>query len=238
MKKANYRQFNNVMSILLNNVDPESMDSDLLHEELIKKPKETAELFVQWVNNGGRLILPEQAKILTIDRATPFDPANFKGLGNGWTVWKGSANGNGLEGEEDQDPRSLAITEIDLSQVNLEHMLTDEEIKSDRPYINGEEKHKRLKRAKQVRLDAAIWLQFWNNKHLIPEAWKKKTNGNTTFVFFDGTILRSPYGNRFILCLSFFDGEWYWYYYWLDNDFGASSPSPVLASIKNKTLES
>lgn len=184
----------------------------------------------------GDLEVREQPKevvsasgIITIDRTTPFDPAKFKGLGKGWTIWKGPASGDGLEGEEDQDSRSLAIAELDLSKIRLEHMLTEDELKSDSPYVNGEVKQGRLK--DHIRLDAKILQTFWENKHLIPEVWKKKTNGNITCVFFDGTILRSPDGNRDVLCLYWDYGEWHWNYNWLDNDFNANNPSAVLATL-------
>jgi outer membrane protein assembly factor BamB len=97
--------------------------------------------------------------------------------------------------------------------------------------IKGEDKLKRLKeKTNRIRLDAGIFKTLWENQILIPEKWKEQTNGNTTFIFFDGTVLRNSIGNRFVLCLCWDDGEWLWYYDWLENDWYANVPSAVLAS--------
>jgi len=66
---------------------------------------------------------------------------------------------------------------------------------------------------------------------LIPEAWKQKIDGNTTFIFFDGTILRNPDGRRCVLGLYWDGGRWDWRYYWLGRGWDVGSPSAVLASI-------
>src|ERR1700682_1671988 len=101
--------------------------------------------------------------ILTIDRTTPFRPAVF--LGEGWTI-------------EEQDNRSLVLTEVDLSKVRFETML-----ESGEEYLTGEEKQNRLKKAGHIRLDAKFFQTLWEDKTKIPESWKEKTNGYTTYVF-------------------------------------------------------
>jgi len=55
--------------------------------------------------------------VIQINRSKPFNPAEF--IGAGWSVWRGPANGNGLEGEEERDPRSAMLTELDIGQVQL-----------------------------------------------------------------------------------------------------------------------
>lgn len=67
--------------------------------------------------------------------------------------------------------------------------------------IKGEVRLSRLKQAEYIRLDAKIFQTLWEDQSLIPENWKKETNGCVTYIFFDGTILRSPNDNR--LCLVF-----------------------------------
>ncbi len=161
---------------------------------------------------------------MMIDRSTPFNPAEF--IGNGWTIWRGPADGDGLSGEEDQDERSLALTEIDPAAIFLETCLRDRE---DR--ITGEETIRRLKAAERIRLDAGIFSVFLENHMRIPKEWKKKTNGYRTFIFFNGTTLRSPWGYRYTLYLCFHDREWFWRYDRLGNDRSADDPSAVLASI-------
>jgi hypothetical protein len=75
-----------------------------------------------------------------------------------------------------------------------------------------------------------VFQTLWQNQHLIPHQWKEQTNGNTTFIFFDGTVLRHPGGDRCVLCLFWNGGEWGWDAYWLWSERDASRPSAVLAS--------
>lgn len=153
-----------------------------------------------------------QGAIIPIDRTVPFDPVKL--LGQGWKI-------------EEQDERSLALTQVNLADVRLEHML-----KKGEDRITGEEKLKRLKKANSIRLDAKVFQTLWENQSLIPETWKQKTKGNTTYVFFDGTVLRCPDGLRCVLYLYWRGGQWYWrYVHWLGVGWGADHPSAVLASI-------
>lgn len=148
--------------------------------------------------------------LLRIDRSKPFDPAEF--IVEGWSI-------------AEEDERSLALTEIDLDQVRLEHML-----KPGESWVKGEEKLTRLKDAGFVRLDARIFETLWADQSLIPEKWKEKTGGNITYIFFDGTVLRSPGGRRCVLYLCWNGGQWRWDYRWLGRGWGVSGPSAVLAS--------
>lgn len=147
---------------------------------------------------------------IPIDRSKPFNPAKF--IGKGWTI-------------EKEDERSLKLTELDLVKVQFVTML-----KGNESSITCEEKLTRLKNSDYIRLDAKIFQTLWENKSLIPESWKDKVNGNTRYIFFDGTELRGPDGDRCVLYLYWYDGEWLWYYRWLDDDWSANTPSAVLAS--------
>ena len=160
---------------------------------------------------------------VSIDRTKPFNPAKF--IGNEWTIWKGSADDDGLTGAEEQDEHSLALTEVDISQIRLETCL-----KSDEPYLSGEENLLRLKSTGHIRLDAKVFQTFWENQHLIPELWKEKISGYTTYIFFDGTILRIPDACRYALCFYWCGGRWRWDCHWLDGHRYVSGPSAVLAS--------
>jgi hypothetical protein len=172
-----------------------------------------------------KALMPNASRwIIFIDRAAPFNPEKF--IAKGWSIWRGSANGNGLSGEEEQNKLSLGLAELDISKIQLETCL-----KPGGSSIKGDEKLKRLKKSGYIRLDAKIFQTFWENQHLIPESWKEEVNGNTRYIFFDGTILRSPYGRRCALCLCWLGGEWRWGCYWLGNDWHAGDPSAVLASI-------
>ncbi len=153
----------------------------------------------------------KKSTIISIDRTTPFDPVKF--LGRGWTI-------------DEQDERSLALAQVNLANVRLKHML-----KPGETMIKGEAKLERLQEADCIRLDAKVFQTLWENQASIPESWKEKINGNTIFVFFDGTIFRDPSGDRCVLRLSWNVSRWYWNYHWLENDWRVGDPSAVLASI-------
>ncbi len=153
---------------------------------------------------------PVSYERVTVDRATPFNPVEF--IGSGWSI-------------AEQDERSIALFEVNLGSIRFEHML-----KSSESWVKGEDKLQRLKNAGHIRLDAKVLQTLWENKHLIPEQWKEKTNGNTTSIYFDGTVLRRPDGRRYVLCLCWRDGRWDWSCSWLGSVWSAHGPSVVLAS--------
>lgn len=196
------------ISALTANTQWDALDCDIL-QRVIDDPCEAGKHFTVFLKNGGRVIVGEP-KIIPIDRSKRFNPAKF--IDEGWKI-------------EEEDERSLALTEIDLTAVRFESMLKDGENR-----VQGEEKLARLKTAGHIRLDARIFQTLWENQHLIPARWKEQTNGNTTYLFFDGTILRSPRGFRCVRCLYWSGGQWHWLYSWLGNDWGVNSPSAVLAS--------
>lgn len=208
-KSVSTDQSHSVMAILATNVDWDALDPDVLQEEVIKKPREAGAQFTIFLRNGAKVIIGEP-KVIPIDRTKPFNPVEF--IGKGWTI-------------KEQDERSLALTQVDLTKVRFEDCLQKGETS-----VNGEEKLRRLKKMGHIRLDANVFQTLWENQELIPESWKQKTGGSMTDIFFDGTVLRNPDGRRCLLCLYWRCGEWDWSYRWLDNDWHVSNPSAVLAS--------
>lgn len=203
---------------------------DATAEWVFQHPVEAGEQFTLFLKNGAQVLIGK-VETIPIDRATPFNPAEF--IGAGWSIWKGPADGNGLEGEEEQDKRSLALTTLDVTRLRLETTLKGEETS-----IVGEEKLKRLMAMKDtIRLDAGIFQTFWRNQHLIPERFKAKTNGNTAYIFCDGTILRSPGGFRYVLYFYWSDDtrQWGWNCFRLGSHWYANGPSVVSpqVSVKN-----
>ncbi len=162
--------------------------------------------FLRYIGGQGKIVFNT---ILSI-RGCYFSPEDFFGE-RGWKI-------------VERDERSLVLTEIDLSNVLFETMLQEGET-----VITGEEKLKRLKASKCIRLDAKIFQTLWENQYFIPESWKEKVNGNTRYIFFDGTILRHPSGYRCVLFLCWDDGEWNWSHRWLNYNWGVSRSSAVLA---------
>jgi len=208
-KSVTTDQSHAVMAVLATNVDWEDLNGDALQEQIVRRPKEAGEQFTAFLKNGAKLIIGER-KIVKIDRSKPFDPVSF--IGKGWNI-------------EEQDERSLTLTELDLTRVHFKTMLKDNE-----NVVKGKEKLQRLKEAGYIRLDAKIFQTLWENQHLIPEKWKEKTEDNTTFIYFDGTILRRPRGDRYVVYLYWRGGRWHWGYDWLEGDWSVINPSAVLAS--------
>ena len=198
----------------------DEVDGDDFQRTMEDKDGQLGQQFTLFLRNGGKVIIGEP-RIVKIDRSKPFDPAKF--IGTGWTIWKGPANGDGLTGVEDQDKRSLALTEFDLTKVRFVDTL-----KSGESVVNGEEKQKRLAKAGHIRLDAGVFLTLWGNQALIPALWKEPIGGNTRYIYFDGTILRGSNGGRYVLCLCWDGRRWGWYYGYLGNDWDSSGPSAVL----------
>ena len=209
-KSVSIDQSHSVIQALANNVDWSVLDGDMLQEQIIKNPKEAGKQFTAFLKNGGKVIV-DSPRVISIDRSIPFDPTTF--IGNGWSI-------------EEQDERAIALTEIDLTEV-----MFDSTLEKGEKSIKGEDKLKRLKeKTNRIRLDAGIFKTLWENQILIPLKWKEQTNGNTTFIFFDGTVLRSSSGHRYVLYLYWDDGEWFWNYDWLEIDWHSNGPSAVLTS--------
>ena len=161
--------------------------------------------------------------LLAIDRSKPFNPAEF--LGQGFSIWRGPADGGGMEGEGEQDSRSLALQEVDFSKVLLETCFEGEET-----WITGEEKLRRLKASGHIRLDARIGQALYEEEGQRTLRWLHDTHG-IRYVDFMGTILRSPDGDRDVLFLyRGDDGGWDRDYYYLECGWRAHDFSAALAS--------
>ncbi len=164
------------------------------------------------------------SNIIRINRSQPFNPATFFRFG--WTIWKGPSDGNGLEGEEDHNERSLALIEIDLSKLSLEHYIRDRETT-----IPGYEKQERIKASGDIPLDIGFFWHFWRNQHQIPKSWRAEINGCVPWIGFDGTILRWLDGTRRVLYLKGKGRgrvDWDWDWGWLREGCSVRTPSLVL----------
>ena len=156
-----------------------------------------------------------------------FDPAKF--IGNGWSVWKGPADGDGLSGEEERDKRADEFDIVDWEQVLMETHLQENETS-----VLGEEKLKRANASGNIQLGDKQFASLWENykdkgKDSVPEKLRLK---GVKVIYFFGTVLRDPYGDRCVLCLYLHGSEWYWDYRWLGDQWNADDPSASLASVK------
>ena len=151
----------------------------------------------------------------------PFDPATF--IGEGWTIWRGPKDGNGLEGEEAQDARSLALSEIDMNSIRFENMLNEEDGEKN---IKGEEKLLRLKASKFVRLDARLGRDLLAEPGQETLEWLYQEKG-ISWLDLSGTPFRGPRGSRGVLCLCRDVRGWHWFACWLEDDWSRGHPSAV-----------
>lgn len=153
-------------------------------------------------------------------------------IGRNWAVWRGPANGNGLEGEEYLPEPEPGI--VDFEQVVLEtHLLK-------KGSIQGEEKMRRARRSKNKQLGGSAFLALWNNWQECKRAGKpedsilerlRKSGKIGKVIYFFGLVLRDPDGSRSVLGLFFGGREWDWYFSWLDDHWDVGNPSVSLATF-------
>lgn len=222
--KISAGQSRSIVASLLTDTPWESIDADV--QIFIELPAEQrGKMFAAFIANKFHLNVGDPKTLLT----KLFDPTSF--IGKGWATWKGSADGDGLSGEEDIDSRSLALTEIELAKFIFETCL-----KKGETSISGEEKLRHLKEEKPEIIRFAgnvflgLWLDYQANKENSVLEWFHRNFG-ITFMDFPGQVLRYPDGDRSILFLyRHDDGEWHWDYLWLAYPWFAGGPSAGCAS--------
>lgn len=112
--------------------------------------------------------------IIRIDRSKPFDVQRLYKNMEDYSL-------------EEEDLRSIALVEIDLSKVKLVLSLQTGEVNIPRAtHIE------RLKRMNVIRLDVQVREFLYRNQELIPESWRGEGAriGNT--IDFDGTVYKCP----------------------------------------------
>jgi hypothetical protein len=185
-------------------------------------PEQRGRLFAAFIKNNSWVIIGDPKSVIT----KPFNPTEF--IGKGWTTWRGPIDGDGLSGEEDVDPRSLA--EVDLAKFIFETCLNAGESS-----ITGEEKLRRLKEKPEfIRFGGtvayALWLDYLANRKNSILEWIHRNFG-VKFMDFMGQVLRSPDGRRDVLCFNRSgDGGWRWDCGWFGSRWCADNPSVGCAS--------
>lgn len=177
------------------------------------EPKGISLEIIDWLNGDGRDVFHEHLKLIgeefiasftiKIDRTKPFDFSIFPG--NGSSVWKGPKDGKGLDGEEDQDQRSLAITRIDPANLLLLNGL-----KHNEKCINGEDR-RAIMMLETIQLDVKIGQTLYEEKGQKTLRWLHQVYGVCLFELL-GTVIRDEFGDRDV---RYFkrneDGSWSWY---------------------------
>lgn len=230
MKLITINESHQVMAALATNTNWEEIDSATylrLKDQFNRDPTGAGKLFIEFLKRGCRSLL-SVPKIILI---RPFNPVEL--IGADWSIWKGSADGDGLTGEEDIDSRSLALTVIDPTTFLFETCL-----EGDEEPISGEERLRRLKaKLEFVRFGSNNFIGLWKDYLVNPEnsvlEWIYWTLG-INYMDFMGLVLRNPYGSRYVLFFCRRDcGDRWWYgYYWLKYSRSAADPS-VGCAISN-----
>jgi hypothetical protein len=147
--------------------------------------------------NRKKLETPAKLKI---DRTAPYDPAQHNNSSETYTIWRGPKDGEGLVGEEEQDSRSLLITELDPALlVKLSGLEEDETT------VSTEIRYERVL-PKGIHLDAKIVEALIKEKGQITLEWLYRALG-VECVEFLGTTLRGNNGYRYSLCVTRDNGE-------------------------------
>lgn len=143
---------------------------------------------------------------LTLDCSEPLEPVDF--IGRNWSVWRGPADGDGLEGEEEQDKRSLALMQVNFGAVRFETCL-----QADESCIQGEAKLLRLQEKAGIRpagnIVLALWKDYTTRKKSSVLEWFWRSR-RVKYLDFFGVVLRSGgFGRRTVLCFHRDkDGRW------------------------------
>ena len=127
---------------------------------------------------------------INIDRTKSFDlgSAGFEDE-DGWTI-------------ETTDRRSVLLTGLDVSSIQLEHWLGDEG-----GMIGSSERLRRLEESGYISLDASILEALWNSPQFIPDQWKR-SGESLVRILFEGTRFRNKHGSLVVLCLCWYGGHW------------------------------
>lgn len=141
--------------------------------------------------------------------AAAFSPVAF--IGEGWSF------------AEARDPRSAQLGLLaDYSKVKLATGWLQ-----GRSGVDGETRRTRIiADVDHISLNADHFFDLWNNKEKIPEEWKNVVG----VVTFDGDVLLSPSGRRYVLCLCWDGDGWRWHCDRLVHGWNAHDPSSVVAS--------
>lgn len=143
--------------------------------------------FVVFLKNIGRTLLCRPC-IITVERPTHFDLDAFVGS-EGWRV-----------SHPDTDTVASAMNMLDLARVRFRTLR-----KFNESPITGEERLARAKQLGYVRLDMGMFAAIREKRHLLSKNWQE----GDRYIYFDGTVILSPYGERFVFCMYWHEGQWY-----------------------------
>jgi len=229
-EKMTWEQLLDILVILFKmflggKVQYESVPCQVAQDIVKGDPEWFAGQFVKFLANGARFIFGG----LKVTCAS-LNPAEF--IGAGWMFWKGPKDGKGLEGEEERDKVSLALTEVDFDKADFLPCLNEGE-----GSITGEEKLVCLRKLNRPLYGAIQFMGLWQDYQQCQDKAQSKleqlySQKGVTYIDFFGDILRTPDGLRCVLCLCRDDdGSWDWRCYWLDGGWSEHSFSAVAQQV-------
>lgn len=158
--------------------------------------------------------------VLVINRSIPFDTLPL--FSQDSSVWRGTKKGAGLDGEPEQDIRSLDLFVIDIAKIDfVSPMLNNYEV------TTGEIRLMCLENSDKIRLDPQIGRTLYEERGQESLRWLYD-NKRVAWMEFPGQTLRSSDGYRFLFCLCHCsDGSWKCSCSWLSNVRHVSRPAAV-----------
>lgn len=171
-------------------------------------PVERGKRFAAFLRNGCRSTVTDSRTVL-IDRSKPFDPSAI--MGRGWRI-------------KEEDRRSLALTEFDITKILLQSGINDGETG-----VTGEERRNRLI-PKAIQLDAKVAQTLLEEECQLKLRFIHDLFG-ADWIEFLGTVLISPRGDEYSFDISrkCKDGSWSWGRNWLCIEQSAYSSAAGLA---------
>ncbi len=120
--------------------------------------------------------------------------------------------------------------DVDFTDIVFRNMLHDGE-----RWQTVEDRIKRLRAAKCLCLTVNHFYRFWKMRYNLPVNWRVTDDEERRHICFDGTILRSPQKDRYVVCM-YWDGcEWDWKPVLADNEYGRHHQSAVY--MRQKVVE-
>ena len=93
--------------------------------------------------------------------------------------------------------------------------------------IRGNDLYEYFKQKNTPVMSAGVWEYLREHTEEIPEEWKRKYGGNELYIFFWGTIDRSPEGDLYVRYLSWTGGNWTAGNYLLSGNWHEDFPTAV-----------
>jgi hypothetical protein len=80
-------------------------------------------------------------------------------------------------------------------------------------------------------INASVWEYFKSNQSEIPESWKYSSNNGAQYIFFWGTIDRSPSGDLYVRYLAWSGGNWLFSNFLLSGNWHEDFPALVVGNV-------